>query len=418
MRFTFIHAADLHIDSPLDALGAKDAEVAKLFREAGREAVRALVDETVSSGAAFLVIAGDVFDGDWKDQSTGLFFARELGRLAQAGIPVFLIKGNHDAESVVTKSLPALNGLHVFGTRKAETHKLPELQVALHGRSYPHRQPPEGFVASYPKPEAGWLNIGILHTGLDGSYGDHAPYAPCSVAQLQGFGYDYWALGHIHQPQKVSESPWIVFPGNIQGRNVRETGPRGAMRVSVNNRRIEAVEPVVLDRARWAHERVDVSACTAPEAIEQLIDVEIAKAQAGAQERPVALRITLDGTAPLHTHLVAAHEALLEAARLRAAGFAAGVWIERLRLETRPVPAIRRLAEADSLDVAALLDKALDEPEFALALEAALVLITGKIPITLEAAEVQDRAALKAQLAEQARDLLLGRLSAAAEERA
>ena len=131
MRFTFIHAADLHIDSPLASLGAKDAEMAEIFARANRRAVEALVAETLASEAKFLVIAGDVFDDDWKDVSTGLFFVRALGELDRKGVPTFLIKGNHDAASKMSRALPYPASVVEFDSRRAHTHRLDDLRVAV-----------------------------------------------------------------------------------------------------------------------------------------------------------------------------------------------------------------------------------------------------------------------------------------------
>src|ERR1700726_273327 len=124
MRFTFIHAADLHIDSPLAGLSLKDKTVADRFAQAGRHAVQALVEEAISSKAAFLIIAGDIFDGDWKDATTGLFFVRAISALHREGIPTFIVKGNHDAESVMSRELPYPESVTTFSANKAETHKI------------------------------------------------------------------------------------------------------------------------------------------------------------------------------------------------------------------------------------------------------------------------------------------------------
>ena len=136
MRFTFIHAADLHIDSPFAGLGLKDPIVAERFAHAGRRAVEALIDETISAKAAFLVISGDIFDGDWKDVTTGLFFARALGRLDREGIQTFIVKGNHDADSLMSKSLPYPESVRIFSSAQPESIPLEALRVALHGRSF------------------------------------------------------------------------------------------------------------------------------------------------------------------------------------------------------------------------------------------------------------------------------------------
>ena len=105
VAFTFIHAADLHLGSPLAGLALKDAEIARRFASAGRRAFEELVDRALEMKVAFLIVAGDVYDGDWADNTIGLFFARQVARLDRAGIPVVLVRGNHDAESVITKSI-------------------------------------------------------------------------------------------------------------------------------------------------------------------------------------------------------------------------------------------------------------------------------------------------------------------------
>src|ERR1700710_2393031 len=217
MRFTFIHAADLHIDSPLAGLGVKDAAVAERFFKAGRTAVESLVAAAVDSKAAFLIVAGDVFDGDWKDVPTGHFFVRALGNLHRAGIRTVLVKGNHDADSVMSRALRYPDSVRTFASHKAESFVIDEHRVVRHGRSFGGRKVADDFIASYPARHDGWLNIGVLHTALDGRPG-HESYAPCTIADLQRFGYDYWALGHIHAAETVSTDPWIVYPGNLQGR--------------------------------------------------------------------------------------------------------------------------------------------------------------------------------------------------------
>ena len=406
MSFTFIHAADLHVDSPLAALGAKDADVAKLFALAGRKAVQALIDEAITSKAAFLLIAGDIFDGDWKDVATGMFMVGELARLARAGIPAFIIKGNHDADSVVSGNLPYPETVKVFGGKKAETHLLEHIGVALHGRSFPHRVPPDGFVDSYPAAVAGYLNIGLLHTALDGTRGDHAPYAPCSVAQLQRLGYDYWALGHIHQQQIVEQNPWIVYSGNIQGRSVRETGAKGAMRVSVADGRITSVTPVILDAARWANDRLDISHCLSEADIHAAMAGHFTGVHAQAENRPVALRLTLHGTNALHPRLMARQQEMLDEARARALHVGADFWVERIILATR-APKIVASAEPDDLNVSALLQAAVDAPEMPSLAQEAAQTFAGKLPVSLRQ-EFSDL--VMADALAQAHALLLGRL--------
>lgn len=408
MRFSFIHAADLHIDSPLAGLGVKDKAVAERFARACRRAVEALVAETIASEAAFLIIAGDVFDGDWKDVGTGLFFVRAISALHRAGIPVFIVKGNHDADSVMSRDLPYPDTVQVFPSSKAATLALDAHRVALHGRSFPHRLTGD-FVQTYPARRDGWLNIGVLHTSLDGRPG-HDGYAPCSVDDLKRFGYDYWALGHIHTAEIVSRDPWIVFPGNLQGRSVRETGPKGAMRVTVEDGRIIEVTPLALDGARWAHLDIDVGDFTDEAAVVGRIEAALTEALAAADDRPLAARITLRGVTPLHDHLVARRETLQD--ELRATGFrlAEDCWIEQLKVRTtappRPLPAS---PDTDAIDIDAMLRAAAADPDFAASLERLVKEIEDKLPKDLR--EQWRKTEALATLSDDARALLAGALT-------
>ncbi|WP_299804648.1 DNA repair exonuclease [Tardiphaga sp.] len=410
MRFSFIHAADLHIDSPLAGLGLKDKAVAERFAQAGRRAVEALIAETIRSQAAFLIVAGDIFDGDWRDVTTGLFFVRAIGALHRAGIPAIMVKGNHDSESGMSRSLTYPESVRIFSSRKAETFDLPDHRVALHGRSFPNRLVPDDFVESYPARRDGWLNIGVLHTSLEGSK-DHQSYAPCSLADLRLFGYDYWALGHVHDAKILSEDPWVVYPGNLQGRSVRETGAKGAMRVTVEDGRIIAVEPLVFDGARWAHETVDVSGAENETDVIAGIGAALEALHGRSDGRPLAVRVTLSGTTPLHSHLVARREILQDEAR--AAGFriAEDCWVEQLKLTTSaPQRAAAELSPADSLDVDDLLAAAAADPAFAEALAETMKSIIDKLPHDLRKELSDDPDRLK-RLADDARDYLAGEMA-------
>lgn len=407
MRFSFIHAADLHIDSPLAGLGLKDKAVAERFARAGRRAVEALVKETIASEAAFLIIAGDVFDGDWKDVGTGLFFVRAIGALHRAGIPVYIVKGNHDAESVMSRDLPYPDTVHVFPSNKAATLELEALRVALHGRSFPHRLTGD-FVQTYPARRDGWLNIGVLHTSLDGRPG-HEGYAPCSVDDLKRFGYDYWALGHIHAAEIVSRDPWIVFPGNLQGRSVRESGAKGAMRVTVEDGRVVEVTPLVLDAARWAHLDIDVGGLDSETDIVARIDAALMEEHGSAENRPVAARITLRGATPLHNRLIARREEFQD--ELRAGGFriAEDCWIEQLRIRTTAPPSVTTISpDTETLDIDAMLREASADPDFAATRERLIKEIEDKLPKDLR--DEFRRTDALASLGEDARALLAGAL--------
>lgn len=406
MRFTFIHAADLHIDSPLAGLRVKDESVARRFAEAGRAAVQALIAETIASKAAFLIIAGDVFDRDWKDVTTGLFFVGAIGALHRAGIPLFIVKGNHDAESLISRSLPYPDSVTVFPT-DAATVELEAYRVALHGRSFAERVNAD-FVASYPARREGWLNIGVLHTSLDGMRG-HEGYAPCSVDDLKRFGYDYWALGHIHAPEIVSRDPWIVYPGNLQGRSIRETGAKGAMRVTVEDGRVVDVTPIALDGARWGHLTIDIAECADEAAILALVTDRLTHLHMQSDGRALAVRVTLTGTTSLHDRLLIQRETMQDELRASALHVASDCWIEQLKIKTLPKQSISVQPIGDDIDVAALLAQGAADPEFAAALAELVDSIKAKLPRDLQ--NEFDALDFRDSLADDARAILAGELS-------
>jgi exonuclease SbcD len=181
MCFTFLHAADLHLGSPFTGLPLRDETLAQRFAKASRDAFSNLVFRAIEEHVSFVVIAGDIYDGEWKDTSIGLFFNREIARLDRAGIQVFVLKGNHDAESVVMRAISLPGNVFQFPT-KPKTVRIEELEVALHGRSFSDRAMTENIVLDYPDSVPGWFNIGVLHTSCEGRPG-HANYAPCAVSQ-------------------------------------------------------------------------------------------------------------------------------------------------------------------------------------------------------------------------------------------
>lgn len=251
--FRFIHCSDLHLDSPMRGLSSHhDTAPVATIRSATRDALENLVNLCIAEQVAFLVIAGDVFDGDWRDYSTGLFFNQCMSRLNHENIEVYLIRGNHDAETTITKNLRYPPNVHEFSTEQAETLYVNGLPVALHGHGFATRDITQNLAIRYPHPIPDMFNIGVLHTALEGHEG-HQLYAPCSMQDLVNKGYDYWALGHVHQHQVLRPShPAIVFSGNTQGRHIRETGPKGCSLVTVSDTFEVSLEHRTVDVVRWA----------------------------------------------------------------------------------------------------------------------------------------------------------------------
>ena len=205
-----------------------------------------------------MLISGDLYDGDWRDYNTGLYLVRELGRLRDLKIPVIVIAGNHDAANKMTRALRLPENVRFLAHERPETVRLEDLGVAIHGQSFARPAVMENLAAAYPAPVRGYTNIGLLHTGMGGVDG-HERYAPCTLEDLRSRGYDYWALGHIHARQILCNEPLIVFAGNVQGRHIRETGPKGCLLATIDPD--QQIEPVFqrLDQVRWERGCVDVA---------------------------------------------------------------------------------------------------------------------------------------------------------------
>jgi DNA repair protein SbcD/Mre11 len=335
----FIHAADIHLDSPLRGLERYEGAPVEAVRSATRDALVNLVQTAIDESVDLVLIAGDLYDGDWKDYNTGLFLVAQLRRLHEAGIRVLLISGNHDAASRITKALRWPESVTVFSTSRPETVLFDDLEVAVHGQGYASQAVTCDLSVDYPEPVPGCFNIGLLHTSADGREG-HEPYAPCTVPSLVARGYDYWALGHVHQREVLHLDPWIVFPGNLQGRHVREAGAKGATLVTVEDRRVVSVDHVELDVLRWAVCEVDVSAAESPLDVIDLVVARLAELERESGDRVLAARVRIVGRTPAHEALARDPEHWVNELRAAALGLAGSVWLEKVVLATgRPVGA-------------------------------------------------------------------------------
>jgi DNA repair protein SbcD/Mre11 len=333
--FKFIHAADIHLDSPLRGLELYDGAPLEQIRGATRQALGNLVELAIDEQVAFVLLVGDLYDGDWKDYNTGLFFATQMTKLREAGIRVFLIAGNHDAASTVTRYLRFPDNVTMFSVQQPETVYLEAFNVALHGQGFYHRAVTDNLSVAYPRAEPHLFNIGLLHTSLDGREG-HEPYAPCSIEGLRSKGYDYWALGHVHTQEILHRDPWIVFPGNSQGRHVREVGPKGCKLVTVQDHRVVSVSHRDLDVLRWSICHVDVySAETGDDVVDQVRQA-LGRAWAESGHRPMAVRVRLVGACQAHGELSTHHERWINEIRSVATDVSNGaLWVEQVKLHTR-----------------------------------------------------------------------------------
>jgi DNA repair exonuclease SbcCD nuclease subunit len=332
--FKFIHAADIHLDSSLRGLERYEGAPVEQIRGATRRALENLVDLAIAEKASFVLLVGDLYDGDWKDYNTGLFFAAQMTRLREANIRVFLVAGNHDAGSQITRHLRLPDNVTMFSTQASERKVLADFDVALYGQGFHTRAVTKDLSVAYPKPDPTLFNIGLLHTSVDGRQG-HEPYAPCTVEGLLSKGYNYWALGHVHKREILHEDPWILFPGNTQGRHVRETGPKGCLLVTVEDGRV-LPEFRELDMVRWAVCEVDASGATTAEDALDRVRHALMRELAESAGRPLVVRVRVIGPCTAHRELSLNVERWTNEIRASAIDLSGGaLLIEQVKMHTQ-----------------------------------------------------------------------------------
>ena len=332
--FKFIHAADVHLDSPLRGLSRYESAPAESIRDACRRAFENLVDLAIDEKVSFVLLAGDLYDGDWKDYSTGIFLSKQMGRLGQHNISVFAVSGNHDAANRMTKALDTPANMTILSSLKNETIRLDDLGVAIHGRSFGTQHVDENLAAGFPDAEKGLFNIGLLHTSLDGREG-HAVYAPCSADDLLSKGYQYWALGHIHKQEIISTDPWIVFPGCIQGRHIREADAKGCVLVTIEDGAVITVDKHQLDVLRWVECIVDLTDSVEMQEILERTRTSVENARSSGDGLPIAMRIRFEGATLLSDELSAYPERFEQQIKAFGAELAGDeLWIERVENAT------------------------------------------------------------------------------------
>jgi DNA repair protein SbcD/Mre11 len=409
----FIHTADIHLDSPLHRLEVYEGAPVDDIRQASRRAFENLIDLALGEAVDFVLIAGDLFDGNWKDYNTGLYFISQVRRLAEADIAVYIVAGNHDAAGQMTRSLPYPSNVHVFSAARPETRILEHLKVAIHGQSYATSAVTDNLALYYPDPLANHVNIGLLHTSLTGRQG-HENYAPCTLDDLINKGYDYWALGHVHQGERVAGAPPVIFPGCIQGRHIRESGAKGCVLVSMEAGEAPEIIRHDLDVIRWEHVAVELSGVTT---IDECL-ARFRKAFVASIERhdpiPVIARVRFVGETDLHTRIAADVEYIKQSLRSAAlTAFGERAWIEKVIVATRQ-PVSRADADPGPLHELGLLVQGLmTNTDDLLTLGGELAALFQKLPADYRQGEARLRLEDPAQLrglVDQAHALLVRRL--------
>ena len=333
MPFRFVHTADIHLDSPLRSLALRNAELGQLVGDATRQALVSIVDLCLAEQVDALVIAGDLYDGDQTSMKTARFIATQLGRLHEAGIGVFIIRGNHDALSKITQELILPDSVKIFGSR-AETVTLRRgaLDIALHGLSFSRPHAPESLLPKFRAPSPDAAHIGIMHTSLAGAPG-HDNYAPCSLADLQNWGFDYWALGHVHARTHHLGDRHVVMPGMPQGRDINEAGPKTVSLVTIADDRSVTIEERLTSIAQFERFAVDLSGQQSWREVIDMLEQEVSALRAATAAPHLVLRLQLAGETPLSWRMRRDRDLLLAEIEQRLEGLGQ-TWVEKLELAT------------------------------------------------------------------------------------
>jgi len=406
VAYRFIHAADIHLDSPLRSLALRDPDLAELIGNATRRALVRIIDLCLDEQVDALLIAGDLYDGDQTSMKTARFLADQLRRLHEAGIQVFIIRGNHDALSRITKELVLPETVKVFGAR-AEAIAIDRtpghFPVAIHGLSFTQVHAPESLLGKYRPPVEGAVNIGIMHTSLAGSP-RHDLYAPCSVKDLQAAGFRYWGLGHIHTRSMTEGACSIVMPGMPQGRDINEAGVKSVTLVTIDDDRSFHVEERATSIAQFERVSVDATGITDWRDLIAAVTHALETERSKASSEHLVARLQVTGISPLAWRIRRDVDLLKTQADERAS-MTGSCWVEKLEIACN-APGDAGVAAADPLfELHRLIeDDVLNSPAFQAELVAIVDELRGQLPQEARDAFGADEAAFKVALAHLARD--------------
>jgi DNA repair exonuclease SbcCD nuclease subunit len=377
----FIHCADIHLDSPLVGLESYPEAPIEQIRSSTRRSFEHIVQVAIDKNIAFMVIAGDLYDGDQQDYGTALYFVRQMARLKDAGVLVFIVQGNHDAASKLTKTLKLPDNVHLFRSSTPDTKLITDLGVAIHGQSFARRDIREDLASAYPRQVPDALNIGLLHTCLSGYVG-HEPYAPTTLDIMRAKGYQYWALGHVHTRTVYSEDPWVIHPGNSQGRSVRETGEKSCELVTTEATKIIDVEPTPTSHVLWHRLPVDCGTARSLDDVSDQVDERL-RAVLNQEDRLCCVRVELVGATSADPLLRKNADKMVAQVQAIALDISRDqLWIERVRVSTSLPTSRRTLADMSGplLETKEILDRARSEVGLQDYLVDALAELRAKLP--------------------------------------
>ncbi len=307
MTFSFIHAGDLHLDSPFRGVTSDSPEIARQLQSATFDAYQSLIQLCIDKQVQFLLLSGDIYDGADRSLRAQLRFRDGLQKLADNNIQAFIVHGNHDPYKGHSKLIKWPPGIHVFSYSKVESKpvKINGNTIAvISGISHEKKDTQINLARKFNATDADVFQIGLLHCNV-GRNTVHEAYAPCDLKDLLEIGMDYWALGHVHNEKILNRNPYVVYPGNPQGLSIREQNQRGCYLIHVDETTKEVTEPEFheLDAIRWFSGSVSINEMQTLEQLENRIVKRVHDFVIKANSRPIIVRLSIEGKGPLYQEL-------------------------------------------------------------------------------------------------------------------
>lgn len=400
MTTKILHTADLHLDSPLASLALRDEDLRARVVAASRRALERMVEFCITEDVAALLIAGDLYDRVERSAKTAAYLTIHMERLRAADVKVFYIKGNHDVENPISGEVDLPANVHVFDGRGGRVKLAPDIWI--HGVSFRDKHAPDSLVGKFGALEPGAVNIAMLHTSLAGAPG-HDAYAPCSVADLVRTGFDYWALGHIHKRQVHATSPWVVMPGNPQGRDMGEPGPKTATLLTIDAGKV-TISEVPTSSVEFRQSTVSLSGLEDDDAVRDKLRAHLS-AEAASVDEAAILRLTLTGATPRAWQLRRDRDTWTEILHQLAQG-TGRIWIEKLDFDVS-APSVT-VGTGDAVaEVQALMAQIAKEDGFRMSARQEMEQIFSLLPQARRAALAPDEVTQAALLERLAQDAVL-----------
>lgn len=372
MSFRFLHTADLHLDSPFKGMSSLPMEIRNKVIHTTFQALQHVIDLAISEAVDFVLFSGDVFDLADRSLRAQISFQQAMKELDRHHIEAFVIHGNHDPMDGHKASLSWPDNVHFFSdnVQTVPAHNRQGQQVALvHGISYRTAAVKENLALQFQAGAPSTYHIGMLHCNVDGD-AEHEHYAPCSKQDLLRSGMDYWALGHIHTSKVVHANPYIIYPGNTQGRNIRETGEKGCYIVDVNEQGQTKLNFHNTDVLRWFNSTLEIEDIQTEQELIDHIEDYIESVSTQLHSRSAIIRLNLKGRGPLHRWLNREENVqdLLNLARnqqlskLKQHPHNPFIWLESIRVQTGlPVDVEQLMLEESFLSDVLLISKELKQ---------------------------------------------------------